>query len=102
MKEIDRMVHEPARLRILMVLSGGEWADFASLCRLLELTRGNLSTHASQLEQSGYIRVDKSIIGRMPHTQYRLTAKGRKAIDRYWAAMDSIRGLGKPHPADNS
>lgn len=95
MKHIDRVIHEPARLRILMVLSGMQWADFPSLCRMLGLTRGNLSAHTSQLERSGYIRVSKSIVGRVPHTEYRLTAKGRKALGEYWAAMDEIRKLGK-------
>jgi len=93
MKHIDPVIHEPARLRILMVLSGVEWADFASLCRMLKLTRGNLSVHAGRLVRSGYIRVSKRIVGKAPHTQYRLTAKGRKALAEYWAALDEIRTL---------
>jgi len=95
MKPIDPVIHEPARLRVLMVLSGVEWADFASLCRMLKLTRGNLSVHASRLERSGCIRVSKRVVGKVPHTQYRLTAKGRKALDEYWAAVDEIRTLGQ-------
>jgi DNA-binding transcriptional ArsR family regulator len=93
MKPIDRIIHEPARLKILTVLSGVEWADFPSLCRLLELTRGNLSAHISCLERGRYIRIRKSIVGKVPHTQYRLTETGRKALTAYWAAMDQIRGL---------
>jgi len=100
MKPIDRVIHEPARLRILMVLSGVHWADFASLCRRLELTRGNLSAHTAQLEQSGYIRVSKSIVGKVPHTQYRLTPKGRQALAEYWAALDEIRRLSNSEPED--
>ncbi len=102
MRDVDRVIHEPARLRILMVLSGVQWADFASLCRLLKLTRGNLSVHTSRLERSGYIRISKSIVGRIPHTQYRLTPGGRRALDAYWAAMDEIRGLGKPGSTDGA
>ncbi|MEN6427424.1 MAG: transcriptional regulator [Phycisphaerales bacterium] len=102
MRHIDRVIHEPARLQILMVLSGVEWADFASLCRLLELTRGNLSVHTSRLERSDYIRVSKSIVGKIPHTQYRLTPRGRKALDAYWAAMHEIRGLGGTLFADDA
>jgi DNA-binding MarR family transcriptional regulator len=68
MRRIDRVIHEPARLQILMVLSGVQWADFPSPCRMLGLTRGNLSAHTSQLERSGYIRVSKSIVGKVPHT----------------------------------
>jgi len=102
MKQIDPMIHEPARLQILMVLSGVQGADFVSLCRMLKLTRGNLSAHASRLEQSGYVRVNKSIVGRIPHTQYRLTPRGRKALDAYWAAMDEVRGLGAIASADDA
>jgi DNA-binding MarR family transcriptional regulator len=91
---IDRVIHEPARLQIMTVLSGVDWADFPSLCRDLGLTRGNLSAHCGRLEQAGYVQVKKSIIGRIPHTQYRLTSKGRKVLKEYWAAMDQIR-----HPA---
>jgi DNA-binding MarR family transcriptional regulator len=91
---IDRVIHEPARLQIMTVLSGVDWADFPSLCRDLRLTRGNLSAHCGRLEQAGYVQVKKSIIGRIPHTQYRLTAKGRKVLKEYWADMDQIR-----HPA---
>lgn len=96
------MIHEPARLKILMALSGVAWADFPSLCRLLGLTRGNLSAHVASLERAGYVQVKKSIIGRMPHTQYRLTARGRKALKEYWAALDEIRALGSLGPADTA
>ena len=77
-----------------MALSGVLWADFPSLCRLLGLTRGNLSVHVTRLERAGYVRVKKSIVGRMPHTQYRLTPKGRKALKEYWSALDAIRASG--------
>jgi DNA-binding MarR family transcriptional regulator len=96
---IDREVHEPARLQIMTLLSGVDWADFPSLCRDLRLTRGNLSAHCSRLERTGYIHVRKSIIGRIPHTQYRLTPKGRKVLREYWAAMDRIRRLADREPA---
>jgi DNA-binding MarR family transcriptional regulator len=89
------VIHEPARLRIMMALSGVLWADFPSLCRMLGLTRGNLSAHIARLERGGYVQVKKSIVGRMPHTQYRLTPKGRKALQEYWAALDEIRASGE-------
>lgn len=95
MEQIDRVIHEPARLKIMTVLSGVRWADFVSLTLMLELTRGNLSAHISRLEQSGYVRVKKSIVGKVPHTQYRLTKKGHAALQKYWVAMDQIRGLSK-------
>jgi len=93
MMQVDRVVHEPARLKIMMVLSGVEWADFPSLCRTLEITRGNLSAHISRLERSKYVQIRRTIVGKIPHTQYRLTKTGRRALDQYWATMDAIRKL---------
>lgn len=95
---IDRVIHEPARLQIVTALSAVAWADFPSLCRMLGLTRGNLSAHCSRLEQAGYVQVKKSIVGRIPHTQYRLTPKGRRVLQEYWAAMDGIRQLAETEP----
>ena len=77
-----------------MALSRGAWADFPSLCRTLGLTRGNLSTHVARLERMRYVQVDKNIVGKIPHTQYRLTVRGRKALKEYWAALDEIRASG--------
>ncbi len=96
---IDRVIHEPARLQIMMVLSGVAWADFPSLGRALGLTRGNLSAHSRCLERAGYIQVRKSIIGRIPHTQYRLTPKGRHVLRDYWDAIDRIRRLARTESA---
>ncbi len=98
MVSVDRVIHEPARLKIMMVLFGVEWVDFPSLCRMLGLTRGNLSAHISCLERSRYVQVKKSIVGRVPHTQYCLTKKGARALTQYWAAMDQIRKLGAVEP----
>ena len=93
--DIDRKIHEPARLAIMTLLSAAEWTDFASICLILRLTRGNLSSHISRLERCGYVQVKKSIVGRTPHTDYRLTKSGGKALNDYWSAIDSIRKLGK-------
>jgi len=82
-----------------MALSGVEWADFPSLCRMLGLTRGNLSAHIACLERGGYVQVKKSILGRVPHTQYRLTPRGRKTLKEYWAALDEIRTSGEVESA---
>jgi DNA-binding MarR family transcriptional regulator len=95
MVHIDRVIHEPARLMIMMALSRVQWTDFPSLCRTLGLTRGNLSAHISCLERSRYVQVKKSIVGRIPHTQYSLTRAGHKALTQYWTAIDQIRELGK-------
>jgi DNA-binding MarR family transcriptional regulator len=86
----------------MTALSGVLWADFPSLCRLLGLTRGNLSVHIARLERAGYVQVKKSIMGRMPHTQYRLTPKGRRALQEYWAALDEIRASGSVESSGTS
>jgi DNA-binding MarR family transcriptional regulator len=94
MTELDRTIHEPARLRILMILSGVDGADFKFLLATLGLTKGNLSAHMARLEEAGYVNVIKSFNGKIPHTDYRLTNGGRKAIAKYWTSLDEIRTLG--------
>lgn len=91
MSDIDRTIHEPARLRILTILSGVELADFNFLLSTLGLSKGNLSSHMDRLERAHYVEVCKSFNGRIPHTDYHLTPTGRKALTNYWAALDRIR-----------
>lgn len=93
MTELDRVIHEPARLRILMILSGVELADFSFLLSTLGLTRGNLSSHMDRLEQTCYVKVRKSFNGKIPHTDHHLTALGLKDLADYWATLDRIRGV---------
>ena len=93
MTDLDRVIHEPARLRILMILSGVDLVDFRFLLSTLGLTRGNLSSHMDRLERTGYVKVRKSFNGKIPHTDYHLTALGQKALADYWAALDQIRGV---------
>ena len=94
--ELDRVVHEPARLRIMMILSGIESADFNFLLSTLGLTRGNLSRHIEKLESAGYVKVDKTFKGRIPNTSYQLTPVGTRALTQYWQELDSIRRTGLP------
>jgi len=93
MKDLDRTIHEPARLRILMILSGVDVADFSFLLETLGLTKGNLSSHMDKLEKAGYVEVIKSFQGKVPHTDFRLTDEGRAALKAYWAEIDAIRKL---------
>ncbi|MBE7557421.1 transcriptional regulator [bacterium] len=93
MPELDRVIHEPARLRILMVLSGVDEADFNFLLSTLGLSRGNLSAHMDKLEQAGYVAIEKGFNGKIPHTVYRCTMAGREALAEYWRQLDAIRGL---------
>ncbi len=93
--KFDRIIHEPARLRIMMILSGLEQADFNFLLTTLSLTRGNLSRHVEKLESAGYIKVKKSFKGKVPNTSYQLTQKGTKALAQYWENLDAVRQLGQ-------
>ncbi|HSB66283.1 MAG TPA: transcriptional regulator [Anaerolineales bacterium] len=81
--EIDRIVHEPARLAIMALLYVIESADFTFIMNQTGLSWGNLSTHMSKLEEAGYIEVEKSFKGRRPNTNLRLTTAGREAFKRY-------------------
>jgi DNA-binding transcriptional ArsR family regulator len=94
--EFDRIIHEPARLRIMMILAGLEQADFNFLLTTLSLTRGNLSRHMEKLESAGYLKVKKSFKGKVPNTSYQITQKGSKALTQYWANLDAVRQLGRP------
>ena len=91
--EIDKVIHDPARLRIMMILSGVEQADFNFLLTALNLTRGNLSRHIEKLESANYIQVKKSFKGKMPNTSYQLTQEGTKALAQYWENLDTVRRL---------
>ena len=93
--EIDKIVHEPARLRIMMILAGVEQADFNFLLTTLNLTRGNLSRHIEKLESANYIQVKKTFKGKMPNTSYHLTQGGSKALAQYWENLDAVRQLGQ-------
>ena len=93
--EFDKIIHEPARLRIMMILSGVEQANFNFLLSTLALTRGNLSRHIEKLESAGYVKVNKAFKARLPNTSYKLTRKGAKALNEYWKKIDMIRRTGQ-------
>ncbi len=90
--DIDRTVHEPARLMILALLYVVESADFLFLMRQTGLTRGNLSSHMSKLEDAGYIDIQKEFVGKKPHTMLRLTDDGRAAFREYRRSMEQVLG----------
>jgi len=96
MADIERLIHEPARLRILSILSGLDVADFSFLQTTLGLTKGNLSSHMDKLEKANYVEVKKSFNGKMPHTEFRISVDGRAALDQYWRDMEEIRALQNP------
>lgn len=94
--EIDKIIHEPARLRIMMILDGLEQADFTFLVTTLDLTRGNLNRHIEKLESAGYLDVKRSFKGKVRNTSYRITPEGSKTLAQYWENIDAIRQSGRP------
>jgi len=88
--ELDRLIHERLRLGIISALAVNDRLTFTDLKRLLRTTDGNLSVHARKLEEAEYIVCDKSFDGRVPRTEYRLTAAGRHALEKYLAHMEAI------------
>lgn len=91
----DRLVHEPGRLAILIVLNAVEEADFLFLMEQTRLTKGNLSSHTAKLEAAGYVEIEKAFVGKIPRTVYRLTEAGARALETYRAHMaDVLDSLG--------
>ncbi len=87
---LDRLIHERQRLGIVSALAVNESLSFNELKELMQTTDGNLSVHARKLEDAGYIACRKSFEGRMPRTDYSLTAAGRRALERYLDHMEAI------------
>jgi DNA-binding transcriptional ArsR family regulator len=88
--ELDRLIHEPARLLIVTILSTVESADFLFLQRETDLTKGNLSAHLSKLENAGYVHIEKTFKGKLPLTVCKLTEAGQKAFDGYRGQMQNF------------
>ena len=88
--DLDRLIHERIRLGIVSALAVNDTLSFNELKALMGTTDGNLSVHARKLEDAGYVRCDKSFAGRMPKSDYTLTAPGRRALERYLEHMEGI------------
>ena len=87
---LDRLIHERMRLGIVSALAANESLTFNALKNLMDTTDGNLSVHARKLEDSGYIACTKSFKGRLPKTEYKLTAAGKRALESYLSHMESL------------
>jgi DNA-binding transcriptional ArsR family regulator len=90
--DVDRLIHEPARLTIVAILSVAERADFLFLLHETGLTKGNLSSHLVRLEQAGYVEIEKTYRGKVPYTTCRLTSRGRAAFQAYREQMRLVVG----------
>jgi DNA-binding HxlR family transcriptional regulator len=87
---LDRLIHERMRLGIVSALAVNDTLTFNDLKRLMHTTDGNLSVHARKLEDAAYIKCTKSFEGRVPKTEYRLAAAGRRALERYLDHMEAL------------
>ncbi len=88
--EVDRVIHEPARLAIVAVLAACESADFVYLRNATSMTQGNLSAHLGKLEEAGYVAIEKRFHGKKPNTLCRLTDAGRAAFKQYRAQVSKL------------
>ena len=89
--DLDRLVHEPARLAILTALAACRSADFLYLQRITGLSKGNLSSHLSKLETAELVAVEKEFVGKIPNTRISITKAGRSAVERHWKHLDQLR-----------
>lgn len=87
---LDRLIHERTRLAIVSALAVNPSLTFNELKQLLRASDGNLSVHARKLEDAGYVACTKSFAGRLPKTEYRLTAAGRRALEKYLDHMEAL------------
>ena len=87
---LDRIIHEPIRLGIISALAVNASLSFNDLKQRLATTDGNVSVHARKLEDAGYISCHKGFEGRVPHTDYRITAAGRRAMEKYFEQMAAL------------
>ncbi|HEX2093066.1 MAG TPA: transcriptional regulator [Longimicrobiaceae bacterium] len=88
--ELDRLIHERLRLGIVSALAVNESLTFNALKDMLGATDGNLSVHARKLEEAGYVTCTKSFDGRVPRTEFRITERGRRALERYLDHMEAL------------
>ncbi len=87
---LNRLIHERLRLGIISALAANESLSFSDLKSLMNTTDGNLSVHARKLEEAGYIACAKYFEGRLPKTEYKLTAAGRRALESYLSHMETL------------
>jgi DNA-binding transcriptional ArsR family regulator len=93
---LDDVIHGRTRLAIVSALAAREPLSFAELRAALQLTDGNLSVHARRLEDAGYVSCHKGFDGRVPRTEYRLTAAGRRAFERYLEHLEALLKASRP------
>ena len=88
--DFDRVIHEKTRLAMISALAVNPTLTFNELKAVLKTTDGNVSVHARKLEDAGYLSCKKSFAGRVPRTEYSLTASGRRALEKYLNHMEAL------------
>jgi DNA-binding MarR family transcriptional regulator len=99
---LDRLVHEPGRLAILTVLSSLKEADFVFLQRATGLTKGNLSSHLTKLEDAGLVQIKKRFVRKKPNTRVGLTKAGKQRIAHHWEQLERLKQLSQAAPPAGS
>jgi DNA-binding MarR family transcriptional regulator len=95
---LDRLIHEPARLAILTVLSSVQAADFVFLQRTTGLTQGNLSSHLTKLEEAGLVGIEKTFVQKRPNTSVALTPLGKERIATHWEQLERLKRRSETAP----
>ena len=95
MTELDKLLHEPARLAIMTALANCKAANFVFLQSLTGLSKGNLSSHLTKLEEASFVYIEKTFVGKIPNTSASLTENGAKAIGEHWKKLDEMRTSAK-------
>jgi DNA-binding MarR family transcriptional regulator len=90
---LDRLIHEPARLAIMTVLSSLKSADFVFLQRTTGLNKGNLSSHLTKLEEAGLVKIEKRFVKKKPNTNVALTPVGKARIANHWSQLERLKNL---------
>ena len=99
---LDRLIHEPGRLAILTVLSSVRDADFVFLQRATGLTKGNLSSHLTKLEDAGLVTIEKRFVRKKPNTSVALTREGKRRVAHHWDQLERLKTLSQTAGARRS
>ncbi|MEA2900924.1 MAG: hypothetical protein QOH36_811 [Actinomycetota bacterium] len=95
---LDRLIHEPGRLAIMTVLSSVQAADFVFLQRTTGLTKGNLSSHLTKLEEAGLVTIEKRFVLKKPNTNVALTPEGMRRVTDHWHQLERLKTLSETLP----
>jgi DNA-binding MarR family transcriptional regulator len=90
---LDRLIHESGRLMIMTVLSSVQAADFVFLQRTTGLSKGNLSSHLTKLEEAGLVKIEKKFVNKKPNTNVALTPVGKERLANHWAQLERLKSL---------